>query len=79
MPQEKQCTKLIPSIYKRNAENLGLFFFVNAQKQIVPTITLEQAIWNYFRFADIEWDMESAKSTYCRLQKEYYKDCRENT
>jgi hypothetical protein len=78
MPKEKDCTKLIPKIYKRNAENLGLFFFVNAQKQIIPTITLEQAIWNYFRFSDIEWDMESARATFTRLQREFYDDCQKH-
>ena len=76
MPREKECTKLVPMIYKRNAENLLLFAWVNAQKQIVPTITLEQAIWSYFKFTGIDdWDMESARTTYCRLQKEFYKDC----
>ena len=76
MPRRKECTKLIPKIYQCNAENLGLFFFVNAQRQLVPTVTLEQAIWNYFRFTDIEWDMESAMSTFGRLQKDYFEGCK---
>lgn len=78
MPKGKECTKLIPKIYKRNAENLLLFGWVNAQKQIVPTITIEQAIWNYFKFCDIEdWDMESAIVTFSQIQKEYYIDYKE--
>ena len=77
MPKRKECTKLIPKIYRYNAENIGLFFFVNAQKQIVPTVTLEQAIWNFFRFCDItDWDMESARTTFSRLQKDFYEDCK---
>jgi hypothetical protein len=80
MPQEKELQKLIPQIYKKNTENLLLFGWVNAQKQIVPTVTIEQAIWNYFRFFGIDdWDMESARTTYSRMQKEYYMDCRETT
>ena len=80
MPKEKEVTKCIPKIYKRNAENIGLFFFVNAQRQIVPTVTLQQAIYNYFRFTGIEdWDIESAMTTFSRLQKEFYQDCREAT
>jgi hypothetical protein len=80
MPKEKDCTKLIPRIYKKHAENIGLFFFVNAQRQIVPTVTLEQAIWNYFRYAEIDdWDMESAMTTYSRLQVEFFKDCESET
>lgn len=76
MPKEKDCTKVIPKIYKRNAENIMLFCWVNAQKQIVPTITIEQAIWNYFRFVDIDWDMESAMATFTRLQNDYYDGCK---
>ena len=75
MPPEKECTRLIPRIYKINAENQMLFAWVNAQKQLVPAITIEQSIWNYFKFMDIEWDMESAIMTFARLQKEYLKDC----
>jgi|WetSurMetagenome_2_1015567.scaffolds.fasta_scaffold32708_5 hypothetical protein len=80
MPKEKDCTKLIPRIYKKNAENIMLFTFVNAQRQIVPTVTLEQAIWNYFRFTGIDdWDMESARITFHQIQKEYYEDLRSET
>ena len=77
MPREKQLTRCIPKIYKRNAENIMLFSWVNSQRQILPTITIQQAIWNYFSFAHIEdWDMESALVTYSRLQKEFYEDCK---
>ena len=73
--QEKECTKLIPKIYKKSAENLGLFFFVSAQRQIIPTITIDMAIRNFFRFTDIDsWDIESATSIYCKMQKEYFED-----
>jgi hypothetical protein len=73
MPKSKKCTKLIPRIYKRSAENLGLFFFVKAQQQIVPTIKVQQAIWNYFKFTDIDdWDMECARVQFSQLEKEYY-------
>lgn len=77
MPKEKELTQLIPRIYKQNAENLGLFFFVSAQRQVVPTITLMQSIANYFRFCDIEsWDYESALATFAKLQKDYLMDCK---
>jgi GTP cyclohydrolase I len=79
MPAEKECTKIIPNIYKRNYENLLLFSWVNAQKQIVPTITIEQAIWQYLKFYGIDWDMESAMATYSRLQKEYYETTKKNS
>ena len=77
MPKEKDLSKCIPKIYKRNAENIMLFSWVNAQRQIVPTVTIEQAIWNYFRFIeDDSWDVDSAKSSFHLMQKEYYEDCK---
>jgi hypothetical protein len=77
---QKELTKLIPRVYKRNAENLMLFSWVNAQKQILPTITTEQAIWNYFKFCHIEnWDMESAIATFFKINKEYIEDCKDET
>lgn len=82
MPKEKKLTGCIPNIYKRNYENVGLFFFVKAQRQIIPTITLEQSILNFFKFANIgidEWDLESAMTTFQRLQKDYFDDCRDET
>lgn len=74
---EKELTKLIPRIYKKSAENLMLYTWVTSQRQIIPTITIEQSIWNFFKYAAIEdWDMESAVVTYARMQKEFYEDCR---
>lgn len=78
MPKRKECTSIVPKIYQVNAENILLFAWVNAQKQIVPTVTWEQAIWNYFKFLGIDdWDMDSAMSTFSRLQKQYYQDCKD--
>jgi hypothetical protein len=78
MPVEKELTKLIPKIHKYHYENLGLFFFVKGQLKILPTMTLEQAILDYFRFAGIsvdEWDIDSAKTTFNRMQHDFY-DCK---
>ena len=73
MPKEKSLLGLIPRIYKKNAECIMLFAWVKAQQQIVPTITLEQAIWGFFKFTEIDdWDFESAKTTYARLQNDFY-------
>jgi len=75
MPVEKELTKLIPRIYKYNAENLGLFFFVKGQLAILPTMTLEQAITKYFKFigsSPDDWDVLSARTTYNRMQTDFY-------
>lgn len=85
MPKEKELHRIIPKIYRRCAEDLGLFFWVKAQKSIVPTIRVDQAILSYFREIGIsvdEWDLECARITYFRMQHEFYgkdenapKDC----
>ena len=75
MSCEKEFSKLIPRIYKWNAENLGLFFFIKAQLQVFPTLQIQAAINNYRRFTGItvdEWDDESMRTTYNRLQNEFY-------
>jgi hypothetical protein len=77
MPREKSFTKMIPKIYKCNAENLGLFFFIKAQLQTFPTLSVEGAMSNFRRFTGItidDWDDESMRATYNRLQREYYKE-----
>ena len=75
MPKDKELTRLIPRIYKWNCENLGLFFWVKAQMSLIKTITLDQAISSYMRFTGItfdDWDLDSMKSTYTRLQNEFF-------
>jgi hypothetical protein len=77
MPKEKDILKLIPKIYRRNAEDLGLFFWIKAQQEILPTIKIEQAILSYFRYISVtvdDWDVDCAKSTYTRMQNEFFKD-----
>ena len=71
MARERSLIKQIPKIYKRNFENLGLFFFVEAQKQIIPTITIAQAISNYYKFIDDEYDCEIAQVNFSRMRQEF--------
>lgn len=73
MPKEKPFINLIARIYRRNYEDIGMFFFVEAQRQIVPAITIEQAIDNYFRCLCIkDFNHDSAVATYSKLKREYY-------
>jgi hypothetical protein len=74
MPVEKELTKLIPRIYKWNTESMALFFFVQAQKQLFPTIKLTLAINNFRRFMNIsidEWDEQCMKTTYNRVLNDF--------
>lgn len=75
MPAEKELTKLIPRMYKWNSENNALFFWIKAQQQLFPTLTVDKSIQNFTKFTGItfaEWDLESMRSTFYRLQNEFY-------
>lgn len=71
MPKTKEVLKLIPKIYQKSFENIALYFWVEGQKKIIPGITLEQSIQKFLTFTDMDLDMETAKTIYCRMQKEY--------
>lgn len=71
MPREKSLIKSIPKIYKRNFESLGLFFWVEAQKQVVPTITIAQAIHSYYQMLGEEYDCEIAQVNFSRMRAEF--------
>lgn len=82
MPREKSLIKTIPKIYKRNFENLGLFFWVEAQKNILPKVTVAQSIKNYYELLDEEYDIEICLVTISRMRAEfielkYMKFCKE--
>lgn len=71
MPREKEFNKCVPRIYKRAYEDIGMFFFVEGQKQIFPTITVYQAIRNYYEFVGIEeYDCNAATVTLSRMRAE---------
>ena len=73
MPKVKKYIGLIPRIYKRQYEDIAMFFFIEAQRQIVPAVTIEQGICNFFRFCGInDFNLESSMTTYVRLKHEYY-------
>jgi hypothetical protein len=72
MPKTTTSRKLIPKFYRRNFEDISMFFFVIGQKSIMPAISNEKAMYNYYRFiGEDQFNIESSISTYTRLQKEY--------
>lgn len=77
MPKEKSYLGLIPRIYKRNYEDISMFSFVEGQRMLVPAITIEQGITNYFRFCGIkDYNLKSSVSTYIRIRKEWYENAK---
>lgn len=79
MPKEKESIKCIAKIYKRNYENLGMFFWVEAQKQLVPTITIAQAIKSYYSFIRECYDLQVAVVIYSNIKAELIDLNYENT
>lgn len=70
----KRVNGVIPEIYKKNYETIGMFFWVQAQQKILPTISAKESIEKYLTFIGWEWDIEVAMNTYNRIKKEYLKN-----
>ena len=73
MPRVTDVDKLIPKIYRRKYADLGLFFYVEAQKGIMPAIPTRKAIENYYRFiCEDDYDIQSAETVFGRMKHEFY-------
>lgn len=66
----RETDRPIHRMYKKNFESLGLFFWVEAQKKIVPTITMAQSIDSYYRFIDEPYDYNSAVVIISRMRSD---------
>lgn len=73
MPKTKESEKIIPKLYRRKFEDVALLFYVEGQKDIIPAITIEKAVINFFRkIGEENYNIESAITTYLNLKKEYF-------
>ncbi len=72
MPKVKSSEKLIEKIYRRKYEDIAMLFFVDGQRSILPAITVEKAMYNFFRYiGEEDFNIESARTIYERLKREY--------
>lgn len=79
MPKEKQSEKLIAKIYRRKYEDIFMLAWVEAQKSLVPAISVERSMYNLFRYiGEEDFNIESALTIYARLKKEYYESAKTN-
>jgi hypothetical protein len=79
MPKERISEKLIPKIYRRKFEDISMLFYVMGQRDIMPAISIEKAMYNYFRrIRDEDFNIESALATFGKLQKEYYESAKKD-
>ena len=79
MPLETNFEKTIPKLYRRKYEDIGMLFWVEAQKEVVPTITIEQAITGYYKFIGFDdFDVTCEKVKLSKLRSEFI-DCKYET
>jgi hypothetical protein len=79
MSKVKPSEKLIPKIHRRNYSDLSMFFFVWGQKSIMPAISIEKAMYNYFvAVGENDFNVECSLTTYARMQKEFNENAKEN-
>lgn len=67
----KQNNELIPGMYRKNFETIGMFFWVQAQQKVLPTMSAKDSIERYLRYIDLDMDIEVAMSSYQRIKKEF--------
>jgi hypothetical protein len=79
MPKEKESEKVIHKIYRRKYEDIGMLFWIDAQRDLIPSISIERAMYNFFRHIKEEnFNIESSMSNYQRLKKEFYETAKTN-
>ncbi len=79
MPKGKPFISTIARIYRRNYEDIGMFFFIEGQRMVVPAVTIEQAVDNYFRYMGIKnFNHDSAVATYSKLKREFYQSLKDD-
>jgi len=62
---------IISKIYKRNSEDIALFFWIEGQRRIIPTITIEQSLNLFIKYNGSEKDIDSLRVYYHRMKKEF--------
>jgi hypothetical protein len=73
--REKDITKLMPKMYRWNTYNTSMFFSIKTQLMFFPTLTIDQAISNYYKLIGIdegEWDRMAIRVQYNRMIHEFY-------
>lgn len=64
----------VPKLYKRKAIDLLMFGFVEGMKAALPSLTIQECIIMFqkkINVCDNQYPVESARTVYNRMQKEY--------
>jgi hypothetical protein len=78
MPKTKNYTVSLPKIYRRKYEDIGMLFWIESRRQVIPATSVEQCIESFFDFIGVNGNLESALSNYTRLKKEFHEDSKTN-
>lgn len=67
--------QIIPKLYKRQWLEGVLFGWIRANKTLIPSMTIEQAIQSFYKDQDIteeDFPLTDCLTTYQRMTREYY-------
>lgn len=79
--QHKSVKQSIQKIYKRQWLEGVLFGWIRAQRTLVPSVTIEQAIQSFYKDLDItpdDFPTADCVTTYTRMTKELYESQKSN-
>jgi hypothetical protein len=73
MPKDARYKKAIPRLYRRGHLETTLFTWVICSKNYFPTLSVENALLEWYKVFDInpdDYPMTTATQTFARMQKE---------
>lgn len=77
MPKETPFRKDLSDLVKANAENLALFVWVTAEKNLAPSIQVKDSILRFFakfNISEDKWSLDSAHQIYYRFTEYGFKN-----
>jgi hypothetical protein len=69
----------IKQLYRSTLEDIAMYFYVEGQRDIVPSVPVLQAIKNFAKKCEIlddDFDVNQANVIYYRLKKRYFDACK---
>ncbi len=69
---DKKPIAVIPALYKAKYEDILLFGWVEGQKRLFPTMSVEQSLSLFIHHFGGDYDIDCLRVTYGRMQKKYY-------
>ncbi len=74
MSKEKPFENKIPAFYKKNAIDIGMFFYVMGMRRGLPAVKTTKCVelfLNELKLGEDDYPLRSALVTYERIQKEF--------